>query len=434
MYRTADFPETYVRKTPYPSAVSLKTRTSYLKEPTFVALETLRTHKLRSFLMLLGIMLSVSTLILVVALIEGTNEYIATRVANLGANVFIVNRFPIITNAQDFVKAVRRNKEIHWEDYEFLRDNMKLPQAVGVETQRLGQVRAEGQSIESVAVGGVTANIADMDVVEPLVGRYVSDTDGEHRAMVVFIGADIANRVFPGLDPIGKTLDVDGHEFVVVGSAKPMGTVLGQSRDNFVKIPIQTFLKVYGSNRSLTVNVQCRNAETMEQTKDEARMLMRARRHLSPNEEDSFGIIASDTIMALWKNLTGALATSMVGIVSVFLVIGGVVVMNVMLSSVIERTREIGIRKSIGATRSDILLQFLVESSVMTAVGGAIGVTIAWIGSLIVRSTTSVPMVVPISAVIVALSVSTAVGLFFGIYPARKAAKLDPIEALRFET
>lgn len=414
--------------------MSLKSRTSYLKEPTFVALETLRTHKLRSFLMLLGIILSVSTLILVVALIEGTNRYIADRVANLGANVFLVNRFPIITNAQDFVKAVRRNKEIHWDDFEYLRDNMKLPQAVGVETQRLGQVRAEGQSIESVAVGGVTANIADMDVVEPQVGRYVTDADDEHRAMVVFIGADIANRVFSGLDPVGKTLNVDGHEFEVVGSAKPLGTVLGQSRDNFVKIPIQTFLKVYGANRSLAINVQCRSAETMEQTKDEARMLMRARRHLSPNEEDSFGIIASDTIMALWKNLTGALATSMVGIVSVFLVIGGVVVMNVMLSSVIERTREIGIRKSIGATRSDILLQFLVESSVMTAVGGAIGVTIAWIGSLIVRSTTSVPMVVPISAVIVALSVSTAVGLFFGIYPARKAAKLDPIEALRFET
>lgn len=434
MYRTADFPETYASKTPYPSSVSLKSRTSYLKEPTFVALETLRTHKLRSFLMLLGIILSVSTLILVVALIEGTNRYIADRVANLGANVFLVNRFPIITNAQDFVKAVRRNKEIHWDDFEYLRDNMKLPQAVGVETQRLGQVRAEGQSIESVAVGGVTANIADMDVVEPQVGRYVTDADDEHRAMVVFIGADIANRVFSGLDPVGKTLNVDGHEFEVVGSAKPLGTVLGQSRDNFVKIPIQTFLKVYGANRSLAINVQCRSAETMEQTKDEARMLMRARRHLSPNEEDSFGIIASDTIMALWKNLTGALATSMVGIVSVFLVIGGVVVMNVMLSSVIERTREIGIRKSIGATRSDILLQFLVESSVMTAVGGAIGVTIAWIGSLIVRSTTSVPMVVPISAVIVALSVSTAVGLFFGIYPARKAAKLDPIEALRFET
>jgi putative ABC transport system permease protein len=419
---------------PYPSGVNLKSRTTKFKEPAFVALETLRTHKLRSFLMLFGIMLSVSTLILVVSLIEGTNRYIADRVANLGANVFIVNRFPIITNAQDFVKASRRNKEIHWEDFEFLRDNMKLPQAVGVETQRRGKVRAEGQSIEDVSIGGVTANIADMDVVEPQVGRYVTDTDGEHRAMVVFIGADIANRVFPGVDPVGKKLDIDGHEFEVVGSAKAMGTVLGQSRDNFVKIPIQTFLKAYGSNRSLTINVQSAAAETMEQTKDEARMLMRARRHLRPSEDDNFGIIASDSIMSLWKNLTGTLAASMVGIVSVFLVIGGVVVMNVMLSSVIERTREIGIRKSIGARRSDILLQFLVESSVMTAVGGAIGVTIAWLGTLLVRATSSVPMAVPLSAVIVALSVSTAVGLFFGIYPARKAAKLDPIEALRFET
>jgi putative ABC transport system permease protein len=414
--------------------VSLKSRTSNLKEPTFVALETLRTHKLRSFLMLLGIILSVSTLILVVALIEGTNRYIAERVANLGANVFLVNRFPIITNAQDFVKAARRNKEIHWEDYEFLRDNMKMAAAVGVETGRRGKVRGERESIEDVSIGGVTANIADMDVVEPQVGRYISEGDGEHRAMVAFLGYDIANRVFPGVDPVGKKMDIDGHEYEIIGTAKPIGTVLGQSRDNFVKVPIQTFLKVYGSNRSLAINVQCRNAETMEQTKDEARMLMRARRHLRPNEEDSFGIIASDTIMGLWKNLTGALATSMVGIVSVFLVIGGVVVMNVMLSSVIERTREIGIRKSIGAKRSDILMQFLVESSVMTAVGGAIGVSIAWIGSLLVRSTTSVPMVVPVSAVIVALSVSTAVGLFFGIYPARKAAKLDPIEALRFET
>jgi len=433
LYRIADFPETYSRETPYPYSVNLKSRSRNLKEPTVVALQTLRAHKLRSFLMLLGIILSVSTLILVVSLIEGTNRYIADRVANLGANVFIVNRFPIITNAQDFVKASRRNKMIYWEDYEYLRDHMRLPQAVGVETQRRGKVRGERDSIEDVSIGGVTANIADMDVVEPQVGRYVTDTDGEHRAMVAFIGADIANRLFPSVDPIGKKLDVDGHEYEVVGSAKALGTVLGQSRDNFVKVPIQTFLKVYGSNRSLTINVQSTRAETMEQTKDEARMLMRARRHLPPGEEDNFGIIASDSIMGLWQNLTGTLAASMVGIVSVFLVIGGVVVMNVMLSSVIERTREIGIRKSIGASRGDILMQFLVESSVMTAVGGAIGVTIAWIGSVLVRTTTSVPMAVPISAVIVSFTVAAAVGLFFGIYPAMRASRLNPIDALRYE-
>lgn len=414
--------------------MNLKSRSSHLKEPVAVALETLRSHKLRSFLMLLGIILSVSTLILVVSLIEGTNQYIAERVANLGANVFLVNRYPIITNAQDFVKATRRNKEVHWDDFEFLRDNMRLPEAVGVETQVQGNVRSEHDSIDGVSVGGVTANIADMDVVEPQLGRYITDVDNEHRAMVAFIGTDVANRLFPAVDATGKMFMMDGHEYEVVGVAKPVGTVFGQSRDNFVKIPIQTFLKVYGGNRSLSINVQCRTAALMEQTKDEARMLMRARRHLRPDEDDNFGIIASDTIMGLWNSLTSTLATSMVGIVSVFLVIGGVVIMNVMLSSVIERTREIGIRKSIGARRGDILMQFLVESSVMSAVGGAIGVTIAWIGAIIVRSTTSVPMAVPISAVVVALGVSTAVGLFFGIYPARKAAKLDPIEALRFET
>jgi len=404
-----------------------------LREPVGVALETLVAHKMRSFLMLLGIILSVATLIVVIALISGVNQYIANKVANLGSNAFTVMRYPIITEMEEMVKAMRRNKLVTWDDYEALRENLKLPQRVGAEVWSSGKSRVGSLTIQDTSIRGVSANMGDIDAQEMFDGRYITEADENSRAMVAVIGADLATKLFPSLDPVGHEVMLDNRPFIVVGVAKAVGTVLGQSRDNFAYIPAETYIKIYGAYDGIWINVQARGAEWMDRTQDETRVLMRARRHLSPNDTDSFGILDSETLMKLWNQLTGVIAMAMVGVVSVFLVIGGVVIMNVMLATVTERTREIGIRKALGASRRDILMQFLVEACVMSAMGGTIGVVIAYGICLLAKATTSIPMHVPISAVIIAELISAAVGIFFGVYPARKAAMLEPIEALRTE-
>jgi putative ABC transport system permease protein len=402
-----------------------------LGETLRLALDSLRAHKLRSFLTLLGVILAVTTLVTVMSAIAGLNLYVADRVANLGANVFIVDRFGIITSMDEFRKAQKRPL-IEMEDYERLRDTMKTASAVAAIDDRNVQTRSGDIKMENTDVMGATANFADVRNLNVSEGRFITPADDDHRSEVVFIGSDLAKKFFPNVDPIGKTIRAETHSYEVIGVAEAIGTAFGQSQDNYMIIPLGTYTKEWHRQSDwLTIFVQAPNQEMMEACQDEARMLFRAWRKVPYSAPDNFAILGSDSIMALWHDLTGNLAFVAMALVSVFLVVGGIVIMNIMLASVTERTREIGLRRALGARKQHILMQFMTESAVLASVGGIIGIVTAYLVVFVVQALFSFPMNTPIGSVILSLCVSTGVGLFFGIYPATRAAKLDPIEALR---
>lgn len=407
-------------------------------EAVRAALHSLQGHKLRSFLTLLGIIVATTTLIGVISLIEGMNVYIATHIADLGTNVFLIQRFPIVGDmpTKKWIEMQRRNPQLSQEEYEFLKEKVTLARDVGLDAGPGRRIDAQygDVTVTDIRLRGVTPNMVNIEPLRVAAGRYISEPDNARRLRVAFIGNDLKEAFFPNVDPIGKIFTIEGRQFEVIGVAESQGSVFGQSQDKFVLIPIETLFKMYGRASWMSYHFAASGPETMEQTKDQARMMVRAYRHLKPGQEDTFALFAADSVMALWNQLTGTLAATMVGVVSVFMVVGGVVIMNIMLAAVTERTHEIGIRKSVGARRRDILQQFLVEAAVLAACGGLLGTACAWIAALLVRAFTPVPMSMPYYAVFLAVGISAGVGLFFGIYPASRASKLDPIEALRAET
>jgi putative ABC transport system permease protein len=409
------------------------------REAFWIALEALRAHKLRTFLTLLGVVIATTTLIVVMSLINGMNLYISDHIANLGANVFVVHKYQWAQGYEAWLKARRRNKPILLEEFEFLRDNLKDYKNIGAEaeTQTINSsARFQNHSVYDLDIAGVTPNMIDIGQQKVESGRYITESDYQHESMVCFIGQDLVDAFFPNMDPLDKEIMVNGIPFRVVGVAEKIGSTFGESQDNFVQMPLPAYQKFFSPRPSLEVNVQAWDAEQMIRLEDQTRSLLRARRHVPYREDDTFGINASDTLMETWHQITGAVFGVTIGIVAVFMVVGGIVIMNIMLASVTERTHEIGIRKSLGARRRDILLQFVIESSVMAGLGGGLGVLLALIVSEVVNLIVGPGFFnssIPLSAVLVGLLLSVGVGLFFGIYPASQAARLDPIEALRTE-
>src|SRR5438270_1192157 len=400
-----------------------------------IAIDSLNKNKLRSFLTLLGIILATTTLISVTALIHGTNLYISDKVSNIGTNGFRIVRMVWLgqRDPKEMLLMSKRNPLIKRQDYDFVRTHATLLKDLGILASNTARIGFMGQSTEGVSVQGITSNILALNNVQVDVGRGISENEVQRHALVAFIGNDVRNKFFSNRDPIGKTIQVNGLPFEVVGAAKALGSVFGQSQDNYVMVPIETYFKLFGAQKGMSLVAKAIDQEHLLQAEDEVTMLLRAFRHLGPSQDDNFGIISSDSFVSLWQRLTAAIAATAVGIVSVFMVVGGIVIMNIMLAAVTERTHEIGIRKSLGARRADILNQFLVESATLAATGGLIGVAIAWIVAMIVRNAASIPMALPFTAAVIGVGLSATVGLFFGIYPARQASKLDPIEALRSE-
>jgi putative ABC transport system permease protein len=404
-----------------------------------LAIAAIWAHKLRSALTLLGMIIGIMSVVVVYSLIQGFNTYVDEKIAGIGAKSFTVQRFNPLEDFKDtdtIAAAQRRNKDLTLEDYEYLKERATLIGRIGAKARASpSEVKRGNQVLEDIFVSGATANIADIENRDIADGRYISDPENDAAQRVAYIGADVANKLFPAGNPLGQEITIAGLPYRVIGVEAVKGTVFGIPQDNFIQVPLKTYANNFGGlirQRSLYFVATSKTDDLFNDAVEETRFLMRTRRKLGAGEKDNFGMVTPDAITGLRDRLFGTIFIVAIAVPSIALLVGAIVIMNIMLVSVTERTKEIGIRKSLGARQIDILKQFLVEAVTLSAIGGAVGVTIAWI---IGRVITAVffPTFLSIGAVLIAVGVSMGVGVMAGVFPAWKAARLDPIEALRAE-
>jgi putative ABC transport system permease protein len=399
-----------------------------------MAMGSLWSNKMRTFLTLLGIIIGVLTIIAVVSVIQGLNNYVYTKMAFYGANDFSVSKTSMIgTSLKDFKEQLKR-KDITLDEMTLLRSRCRECDLIGASAGTSRTAKAANREVQNVEVRGVTAvDHLIGSVIELSAGRHLQREDEDHSRRVAVIGAEVAEKLFPNLDPLGRRLKAGGLEVLVIGVGTKKGKVLGFSQDNYIRVPITTFLKEFGSRRSIEINIHTVSQEQLQRAQEEVRTILRSSRKVAYGKPDDFAYRTSETFIQFYKTATTGIYFAMIGIASIALLVGGIVVMNIMLVSVTERTKEIGIRMAVGARRKDILYQFLIESSAISGLGGLIGIVLGILLAKGISAATAMPSSVDPFSVVLAIVMATSLGLFFGIYPANRAAKLDPVDALRSE-